>query len=313
MSNSRGSRSAAYYKKRRSKNGMNITAVKSMVFILVICFSLAMRFATSGPLYTAREKIASTLSRSLDFGDAIETLGRAFSGKNESDESAILVFGKMILGIDGNEEKASDETSRDYSPSQTTSISNTMAGDISGLTFDISDCPLPEMEIDVLIDGFTEDEGYDGTPNEAFEIPSPDNVDDNVYQIGFKTTHPVKGYTVTSKFGYRIHPISGNTTFHYGVDLAASAGTKVVSIADGTVTETGYGSINGNYIKISHKDGFVTHYAHLKSITVSKGERVSIGEKIGTVGSTGASTGPHLHFEVRRNGLVLDPFDYFAF
>lgn len=297
-------------KRRGQESGVS---VKAVVFVLVIAFSLAMRFASTGPLFEVREKVAQVLAQDADFGEAVQTLGRMFKGDGDNDDNAVLVFGRMILGLDDGEaeEKDSEET-EPTSGVMGFRISDTTAGDISGLTVDIADCVLPEE--DGLFDlGFEEEEIYDGTPNEAFKIPSPDAVDDGVYNMDFRHVMPVASYRVSSKYGYRVHPISGNTTFHYGVDLAAASGTKVVSVADGTVSETGYGSINGNYIKITHADGFVTHYAHLKSIGVKKGQKVKAGEKIGAVGSTGYSTGPHLHFEVRKNGLVVNPFDNFSF
>lgn len=291
---------------RRKKD--STVSAKAVIFILVIAFSLAMRFASTGPLFEFREKVAEVLARDADFGEAVQTLGRMFKGDEEGGENAVLVFGRMILGLgDDTEEDAQEPTSS----AMEFRISDTTAGDISGLTLDLPECVLPEEgELDL---GFEEEEIYDGTPNEAFKIPSPDAVDDGVYKMSFNKVMPLASYRVTSKYGYRIHPISGNTTFHYGVDLAAAAGTKVVSVADGTVTETGYGSINGNYIKISHDDGFATHYAHLKSVGVKKGQKVKAGGQIGTVGSTGYSTGPHLHFEVRKNGLVINPNDNFSF
>lgn len=300
---------------QRRKNEGDISA-RAVIFVLVIAFSLAMRFASTGPLFEFRERVAQVLARDADFGEAVQTLGRMFRGEGEEDENAVLVFGRMILGLDDEEEPETDTETEPEEHKPTGGlmgfrISDTTAGDISGLTLDIADCVLPqEGELDL---GFEEEEIYDGTPNEAFKIPSPDAVDDAVYKMSFKKVMPLASYRVTSKYGYRVHPISGNTTFHYGVDLAAAAGTKVVSVADGTVSETGYGSINGNYIKISHADGFVTHYAHLKSIGVKKGQKVKMGEKIGAVGSTGYSTGPHLHFEVRKNGLVVSPYDNFSF
>ena len=306
------------YSKKKKKQEDSIP-IKGLIFILVIAFSLAMRFASTGPLYKVREKITEVLSYSVDFEEAAETLGRAFTGENE-DESAVLVFGRMILGLDDTEKQDTGEADTDDIPEQTptsslpeiNSISNTMAGDISGLTFDIPESPMPVMDISSFDFGFSEEE-YDGTPNQAFKIPSPDSVDDTKYTMDFKTVKPLSSYRITSRFGYRIHPISGNTTFHYGVDLAASAGTKIKSIADGTVAETGYGSINGNYVKISHKDGFMSLYAHMQSIGVKKGQSISAGDTIGKVGSTGYSTGPHLHFEVRKNGMIVSPFDYFDF
>ena len=117
---------------------------------------------------------------------------------------------------------------------------------------------------------------------------------------------PVQG-KVTSGFGYRIHPITGNRSFHTGVDLAAPEGTPIAAAYGGTVQETGYTSGRGNYIQLSHGDNLQTMYCHLSDIRVQEGDAVEAGGTIGLVGTTGMSTGPHLHFELRVDGVRCDP------
>lgn len=117
---------------------------------------------------------------------------------------------------------------------------------------------------------------------------------------------PVHG-KVTSGFGYRIHPITGNRSFHTGVDLAAPEGTPIAAAYGGTVQETGYTSGRGNYILLSHSDNLQTLYCHLSEIQVQQGDSVDAGGTIGLVGTTGMSTGPHLHFELRVDGVRCNP------
>ena len=117
---------------------------------------------------------------------------------------------------------------------------------------------------------------------------------------------PVQG-KVTSGFGFRIHPITGNRSFHTGLDIAAAAGTPIAAAYSGTVTETGYTDGRGNYICLRHSDTLQTMYCHLSRIDVSEGDAVQAGDTIGQVGSTGMSTGPHLHFEVWIDGVRCDP------
>jgi len=116
--------------------------------------------------------------------------------------------------------------------------------------------------------------------------------------------------SVTSGFGWRIHPITGASEFHQGIDIAASEGTPVVAAAAGTVTFAGWYGDYGRLIAIDHGNGIETRYAHLSGYAVSQGSEVSAGEVIGYVGSSGLSTGPHLHFEVRTGGKAVDPRDY---
>ena len=119
--------------------------------------------------------------------------------------------------------------------------------------------------------------------------------------------------TLTSNYGYRIHPISGQRKMHTGIDLAAPAGTPILAAESGTVIlvktlSTGY----GHYVIISHGSNIATLYAHMSSINVSVGQTVSRGQKIGGVGTTGSSTGNHLHFEVRVNGSHVSPWGYIS-
>lgn len=122
---------------------------------------------------------------------------------------------------------------------------------------------------------------------------------------------PASSYIITSPFGTRLHPIWGTYRTHYGADIGASYGTNVLAADGGTVITSTYDSSYGYYIAISHGGGRVTMYAHMSQLLASEGDVVSQGEVIGLVGSTGDSTGPHLHFEVRVDGTRVDPLDYF--
>lgn len=118
---------------------------------------------------------------------------------------------------------------------------------------------------------------------------------------------PLTTLSVSSPFGLRIHPISGVPRMHQGVDLSAPTGTPVFAALGGTVTKSGpYGGY-GNYVCIKHNDALTTCYAHNSRILVAEGQEVDAGVVIALVGSTGASTGPHLHFEVIVQGVHVDP------
>ena len=117
---------------------------------------------------------------------------------------------------------------------------------------------------------------------------------------------PVSG-RVTSGFGNRFHPILGYERFHAGLDLAASYGTPVKAAADGRISSAGWSGGYGNLVRIAHAGGIQTMYGHMSRIAVGAGSFVHAGEIIGYVGSTGLSTGPHLHYEVLRNGRPVNP------
>ena len=121
---------------------------------------------------------------------------------------------------------------------------------------------------------------------------------------------PVDGVRLTSSYGMRNHPILRQRRQHNGVDLAAARGTPVYATADGRIGRAERFSSYGNYVQIEHGGDLQTRYAHLSSYTVQAGELVQRGDLIGYVGSTGRSTGPHLHYEVRVDGEPVNPIPY---
>lgn len=117
---------------------------------------------------------------------------------------------------------------------------------------------------------------------------------------------PVSGL-VTSRFGWRSHPVSGQEDFHTGVDIAAAQGTPILAALPGVVEQTGYSESYGNFVVLRHSDNLRTTYNHCSEILAKEGEQLARGDRIALVGSTGISTGPHLHFEVEVKGLKADP------
>lgn len=138
-------------------------------------------------------------------------------------------------------------------------------------------------------------------PIKAMETPGP-----VTRTIAFST--PVKGYAINSPFGLRKLAIEAKARAHKGVDIAAPMGTSVFSTSEGRVLRTGYDAGGyGKFIEVRHPNGLTSLYGHLSRVDVTNGAVVATGQRIGLVGSTGFSTGPHLHFEVRRGGAQVDP------
>jgi murein DD-endopeptidase MepM/ murein hydrolase activator NlpD len=117
---------------------------------------------------------------------------------------------------------------------------------------------------------------------------------------------PVLGH-LTSSFGMRFHPILGFSRMHQGMDFGAPMGSPIVAATDGVVRFAGWHGGHGNYVRLNHSGGIETGYAHMSRIIARPGEHVRQGQLIGYVGSTGLSTGPHLHYEVFRNGAAINP------
>jgi murein DD-endopeptidase MepM/ murein hydrolase activator NlpD len=127
--------------------------------------------------------------------------------------------------------------------------------------------------------------------------------------LGELFIYPIRG-RLTSPYGWRNDPISGVRRFHAALDLAAPIGVPVKAAMDGRVSAVGMNATYGKFIIVSHSGGFQTMYAHLNAVSVKQGDYADQGAKIGEVGNTGYSTGPHLHFAVYKNGRAVNPLDF---
>ena len=142
----------------------------------------------------------------------------------------------------------------------------------------------------------------EGTPPDGVTLARP--------VFSAPASAPTNG-ALSCGFGPRIHPITGKNDFHTGIDIAAPGGSGIFATWPGTVLQTGSSAIYGNYITIDHGGGVVTSYCHCQSVLAAEGAHLRAGERIATVGSTGISTGNHLHFEVQVNGQSADPLAAF--
>jgi murein DD-endopeptidase MepM/ murein hydrolase activator NlpD len=142
---------------------------------------------------------------------------------------------------------------------------------------------------------------------EDMELPFFDAAGESASRLLMKT--PIEGARITSSFGMRRHPLLGYNKQHKGVDFGARQGTPIMAAGDGIIVKAGAQGSYGNYVRIEHSGGYETAYAHLHGFGkgIKRGARVRQGDIIGYVGSTGRSTGPHLHYEVMKNGEVQNP------
>ena len=154
-------------------------------------------------------------------------------------------------------------------------------------------------------------------PKTGQHSPAPTPVESSPGEVGVATgefTNPAPGYAITSGFGYRTHPIHGDRRLHAGVDLGTPTGTVVEAADGGQVTFAGIsGSLTTGYgrlVIVDHGNGYETYYAHLQGFFVREGDIIAQGDPVGRANSSGYSTGPHLHFEVRQNGQPQNPIDY---
>jgi len=145
----------------------------------------------------------------------------------------------------------------------------------------------------------------DTDPTELADNPNPTSLVSSIPNI-----KPVNG-SITSLFGMRVHPIYNLSLFHQGIDIATSEGTRVQTTGDGIVAFSGYDSGYGQRVTINHGYGYKTTYAHLSKVLVRQGQKVNRGDIIALSGNSGVSTGPHLHYEVQKENVKVNPMNYF--
>ena len=147
------------------------------------------------------------------------------------------------------------------------------------------------------------------SPKNADTPPAEEQVQEKSKEPEPVFRRPAEG-EITSAFGKRAHPLNNTDSIHYGVDIAGNYGDCVISSLPGVVEDTGFDTNLGNYVKIRHSERMQTVYGHLSEILVTKGEEVDANTRIGSIGSSGAATGPHVHLEVRVDGVCVNPADY---
>lgn len=289
----------------KGKSPISPLAVKIAVCaVIFITAAIAKQFDGTGTVKTA---VANNIDSDAGYIEVFADIGRAFS-ENEDIKN---IFGDAEENTTESSESAS-ETTTDAVTEQTTQITTEPATtEQTGQTqTDTTSSPaVSDLNLQKLAYEMTGDEGVDDTPAELFQISPPDKVSLVTPVLGFASVLPLSG-SVTSKFGYRDHPIDDDTKFHFGIDIGGNTGAKIAAFADGTVTRSTYDTINGNCLFIEHANGFTSVYCHMSKMLVKKGDKVKKGALIAYVGSTGAATGPHLHFELRYNGKTIDPTGY---
>ena len=158
---------------------------------------------------------------------------------------------------------------------------------------------------DLLLDGEEIDSGISASYNGKLDVPS--NVRLDRLDFGSDFVKPLKRARVTSRFDYRVNPVTGRYVFHTGMDLGAASGSDIMAMKSGKVISAKYSGGYGKVVILEHADGVRTLYAHCSKLLVKAGEKVKKGQVIALVGSTGNSTGPHLHIEFRKGGKRYDP------
>lgn len=280
-----------------------IQLVLCMVLFLIVFFGKG----------SMPESVFRYIQVNTDFKAAFSVLGEAIS----SGEPMGHAFGELMVNVFGAEEE----------PEPSPSTTRTHSAVVRSVANDLEKTPerdviLSRLGITALQDeNDIEIEAEDTTNSEVLSSPQPQFTEYtgpalptgatmDYYELGLSDfVTPVLG-EITSMYGYRNHPVDGEYSFHSGVDLAADIGTPVAAFASGVVDFIGESEAYGLYIQLSHGNGVTTFYCHCSELYAPKGESVSAGQIIASVGDTGNATGPHLHLELKKDGVFLNPAYY---
>lgn len=266
------------------------------MFVLLVAAKLLL----PGHMAELSEKLSAAMGQNMDVQAAFSAVGRAFAGESDVSGAVGEVYQAVFHPDDA---EGVLETSAAADPLL---LENGTALD----TLQAYRTTPPEAQTEPVEEPEAPAEQVSSL---AYVLYSDQNLPENVSLeqalLDFDYCTPVSG-ALSSNFGYREHPVEGEERFHYGVDLAADTGTPISCFADGTVTAVGESSSYGKYCIVTHAGGYSTLYAHCSKITASSGTAVTEGQKIAEVGETGMATGPHLHFELHRDGTYLNPIYY---
>ena len=267
------------------------------IFILIVAAKLLL----PGHLEGVRTRLQSVLEQNMDIREVFSAVGQAAAGEKLVDKTLDEVYQAVF-----HPQERSEALQTAVLLQEVPELSQNRAMD-SLRAF--------RTEREKTGKGGETADGEAGAGALALVLYSDQNLPERVSMeqaiLGFAYCTPVVG-TISSGFGYREHPTEGEERFHYGLDLAADTGMAIACFADGTVKAVGESSSYGKYLIVSHEGGYDTLYAHCSRIEVSSGTKVSLGQTIARVGDTGIATGPHLHFELHRDGVYLNPVYYVA-
>ncbi len=284
-------------------------------------------------MMAARDKIVQVIQGDTDFRAAFATLGQSIS----DGEPVLETLGTLWVDVFGGEEVEAPDSGWEPLPLYTETVAYLQGGvtvhGLLTLKLDAEETPpaaeLPEEQPETSTPPAEESvqPGPDATANAVQSPPVPDvihvdydgpalpaNATMDQYNLGLAATmSPIEGaegWWISSPYGWREHPVDGEDKFHNGVDLAVNTGTSVKAFADGVVDYIGDSPIYGLYTQIDHGNGVTSFYAHCSELLVQQGQTVSMGDVIALSGDTGNSTGPHLHFELKKEGILLNPLYY---
>ncbi|MCL2023647.1 MAG: peptidoglycan DD-metalloendopeptidase family protein [Oscillospiraceae bacterium] len=268
---------------------------------VLVGFAFALRAIAPEPFAALRDEYAQYMSVNMKWAEIFAQISKAaesvFVEANTVDRSddvgARNGEDEAVLGND----EASGDDSAEYEPREDEDNA-TDDSELNGEQ-DISNNSEPDVGEEL-----SDDSELDGAGGS--NLPAPVGLSFAPLWVSGQAVMPVEG-RISSPFGLRKHPKTGEMGWHGGVDIAAPEGTPILAMYGGTVEKTGYSATGGNYILLNHGGSFKSYYCHAREILGQTGEKITAGQTIAAVGSTGETTGPHLHLELRLNGLRYNP------
>lgn len=332
-------RSVYSYRAAPARNRQSPSQERVRLLQLMVCLALFLAiFLWKGvfpqKLAQVRDDLLALITTDLDFREALSGLGESMA-EGDTVLSDLGAFCVEVFGADRREKPVKPIDFTYPAPTE-----DMLDGELRFLSqgMDVAACTAHYVDLDryglaavPLAEGAPVEEVPQAEPVPPEDPPAvpaagtvimasdysgdelPDNYTmDQLSLGGLDTVTPVVG-RLNSEYGYRDHPISGRYLFHGGVDIGGKKGDPVAAFAAGTVEYIGENNSYGLYLQIDHGNGVKSFYAHCSKILVSKGQTVALGEKVAEVGSTGESTGPHLHLELKYDKMHLNPAYYVEF
>lgn len=300
-----GARQAVRRKEERMRPKERRQLVQLVICSGIFVLLVAAKLLLPERMAQVNARLSAAMEKNMDVQAVFSAVGRAFAGEDGVDRTADEVY--QAVFHPGQQDTAVETAAR-ISAEQASAALDTLQAHRR----DTKAAQAEEGQEEVA-SSEAESQPEEQASTLSYVLYSNQNLPEGVSMeqaiLDFDYCVPVSG-TLSSGFGYREHPVEGEERFHYGVDLAADTGTEIVCFADGTVTAVGESSSYGKYCIVEHEGGYSTLYAHCSRICTSSGAEVTEGEKIAEVGETGIATGPHLHFELHKDGVYLNPIYY---
>lgn len=323
-------RSSHYHERKESKSTevSDKNFYRMVACCLLLIAVMAVRIFAPEKAVEVSESILPIIEADYDYKGAITAIGEAISGE----ESVIQVLGDLYSkafnlaegeGVQVSEDLSVSKEESELSPVEQLHETALRIG--SERIARLREARSREAEISESTEQ-ADMTGENSTAETTDEVVAafllaqeaysdyalPSNVTYDKPALGITYSYPIVG-EVSSEFGYRYHPLEGKIKFHYGTDIMGDVGDDIASFADGTVTAVSDNTVSGLNVTIAHSGGITTRYCHCSEIHVSEGDKVSAGDIIAAAGATGNVTGPHLHLELRVNGVYVNPEYYLNF